>query len=120
MGPLAARAVRVLPRLLERLVAGGSGEAGQLRSAYWTLLEFAPFRRAFVGRVARRPADLGRVASAMRAALEAEPSRNAVRTLLAEIRLAQGRGAAAERLAAGAFRRVGFRRGGTRMADKDG
>ncbi|MBN1772440.1 MAG: tetratricopeptide repeat protein [Deltaproteobacteria bacterium] len=103
--PLAARAARVLPRLLARLVREASGEGEAPRSRYWTLLEFDPFRRAFLARLARRPADLGRVASAMRAALDGDPARNAVRTLLGDVLLVQGKQAAAERLAKDAFRR---------------
>ena len=103
--PLADRAVRALPRLLVQLVEGASGECEAPRSRSWTLLEFDPFRRAFLARLSRRPFGRARLASTLRAALAAGPSRTAVRTLLADVRLAQGKDAAAERLATGAFRR---------------
>lgn len=108
--PLAARAVRVLPRLLVRLAREASGEGGAPRSRYWTLLEFDPFRRAFLARLARRSGDLGRAVATMRTALDADPARNAVRTLLGDVLLVQGKRAAAERLVTDAFRRG--RRGG--------
>ncbi|MBI5489113.1 MAG: tetratricopeptide repeat protein [Deltaproteobacteria bacterium] len=97
---MAAAAVRDLPVVLAVFVRGKSAGKGEVVRR---LLEFRPFRGAFLAELDLRPADRARVADAMRAALRVAPNRADLRTLLADVLLAGGRAAEAEQLAALAF-----------------
>ncbi|MBI5502518.1 MAG: tetratricopeptide repeat protein [Deltaproteobacteria bacterium] len=99
--PMAAAAVRDLAAVLA--VFARPGPAAGKREVLHRLLEFRPFRGAFLAELNRRPAGRVRVAAAMRAALRAAPDRADVRTLLADVLLASGRAAEAEQLVASAF-----------------
>ncbi|MDI7269114.1 MAG: tetratricopeptide repeat protein [Myxococcota bacterium] len=97
----AAAVARDLPGLLAGLVT--RGPRGGLDDRLRALFEFRPFRRAFLAEVGDRAGDLERLTAALRAVLDVDSARGDVRTLLANILLARGRTAAAERLAAEAF-----------------
>lgn len=97
----AAAAARDLPGLVAGLVP--HGRRGSLDDRFRVPFEFRPFRRAFLAEIHDRVGDLARMAAAMRAALAVDPGNGSVRTLLADVLLAQGRPAAAERAAAEAF-----------------